>query len=177
MKLLQWSLQLLVSLLFLIFSKICHGHLHLFIPLLKKAVIKRQEDKLPERKWRKCWKIAEMKEFKETPKGPNLYKLRGRKISVKLTREDEETYVENVRTLTQIKTEAFLMMGQITNQGVLRNYYYQPSHYQLSNFGSPIICKSNSLKNPNLGESSNISERHSQSNRNIAQMEEERTHY
>ena len=35
--------------------------IHLFIHLLKKAVIKRQEEKLLVRKWRKCWKIAVIK--------------------------------------------------------------------------------------------------------------------
>ena len=43
------------------------------------------------KKWRKCWKIAEIKEFKKTSKSPNQYKFRRRKISAKLTRESEET--------------------------------------------------------------------------------------
>ena len=68
---------------------------------------------------------------------------------------------ENVRTLMQTMTQAFLMIGQIMNQGVPRNP--PPSHYQPSNFDSPITsnfsCKSNSQRNPNLRESSNISER------------------
>ena len=43
---------------------------------------------------------------------------------------------ENVDTLKQTMTQAFLMIGQIMNQGVPHNP--QPSHYQPSNFGSPI---------------------------------------
>ena len=59
MKLLLCSVQLLVLLLvqllvLLLFSKICHRHLHLLNHLLVKAVINHKEDKLLERKWRKC---------------------------------------------------------------------------------------------------------------------------
>ena len=71
------------------------------------------------------------------------------------------------------------MMGQITNQGVLRNP--PSSHYQPLNFGSPITwsfsCDSNFQRNPNLGESSNISDSHSQNNGSIVKMGEEKTYY
>ena len=53
-----------------------------------------------------------------------------------------ESLQENVLTLMQTMTQAFLMMGQIMSQVVPRNYHYQPSHYQLSNFGSPISYES-----------------------------------
>ena len=71
-----------------------------------------------------------------------------------LFQESTQSLQENVRTLTQTITQAFLMKGQIMNQGVPRNP--PPSHYQPSNFGSPI------------------SERHSQNKGNIAQMGEEK---
>ena len=45
-----------------------------------------------------------------------------------LFRESIQSLQENVRPLTQTKTEAFLMMGQITNQGVAPNP--PPSDYQ-----------------------------------------------
>ena len=95
-KLLLWSVQLLLLLLvqFLVlrlFGKICHQHLHPLNHLLVKVVIKRREDKLLERKWRKCWTIAEIKKnSKRSPKDPNQYKFRGRKNSAKFTKEDRE---------------------------------------------------------------------------------------
>ena len=53
---------------------------------------------------------------------------------------------ENVHTLTQTMTQAFLMIGQIMNQVVPCNP--PPSYYQPANFGSPITssfsCESNS---------------------------------
>ena len=55
-----------------------------------------------------------------------------------LFRESMQSLQENVRTLTQTMTQASLMMGQIMSQVVPCNYHYQPSRYQLSNFGSPI---------------------------------------
>ena len=70
-----------------------------------------------------------------------------------LFRESMQSLQENVRTLTETMTQAFLMMRQIRNQGVPRNP--PPSYYQPSNFGSPITssfsCESNSQRNPNLG--------------------------
>ena len=70
-----------------------------------------------------------------------------------LFRESMQSLQENVRTLTQTITQAFLMMGQIMNQGVPRNP--PPSRYQPSNFGFPITssfsCECNSQRNPNLG--------------------------
>ena len=53
-----------------------------------------------------------------------------------------ESLQENVLTLMQTMTQAFLMMGQIMSQVVPRNYHYQPSRYQLLNFGSPISYES-----------------------------------
>ena len=50
--------------------------------------------------------------------------------------ESMQSSQENVDTLKQTMTQAFLMIGQIMNQGVPHNP--QPSHYQPSNFGSPI---------------------------------------
>ena len=86
---------------------------------------------------------------------------------------------ESVDTSMQTMTQTFLMIGQIMNQGVPHNP--QPSHYQPSNFGSPITssfsCESNSQMNPNLGESLNISERHSQNNGSIAKMGKKKTYY
>ena len=52
---------------------------------------------------------------------------------------------ENVHTLTQTMTQAFLMMRQIMNQDVPRNP--PPSHYQPSNFGSPITSSFSSESN------------------------------
>ena len=82
MKVLLLSVQLLVSLLLLLFNKIYHRHLLHFNDLLVKAVI-----------------------------SGNQYKFRGRKISEQLTREDGETkqpfresmksLQKNVRTLTR----------------------------------------------------------------------------
>ena len=64
------------------------------------------------------------------------------------------------------------MMGQIMNQGVAP----PPSRYQPSNFGfrtnSSFSCESNSQRNPNFGEPSNISERHTQNNGSITKMGE-----
>ena len=78
----------------------------------------------------------------------------------------------NLRILTQTVTQEFLMMEQIMNQGVPRNPPL--SHYQPSNFASPVTssfsCKSNSQRNHNLGESSNIFDRYSQNNGSIAKM-------
>ena len=63
-----------------------------------------------------------------------------------LSRESMQSLQENIRILTQTMTQVFLMMGQIMNQGVPRNP--PPSHYQPSNFRSPITssfsCESNS---------------------------------
>ena len=93
--------------------------------------------------------------------------------------ESMQSLQEDVRTLTQTMIQAFLMMGQIMNQGVPRNP--PPSHYQPSNCVSPITSsfssESNSQRNPNLGESPNISERHSQNNGSIAKMGEEERYY
>ena len=57
-KLVLWSVQLVISLLLVLLNKVCHPHPDLFNHLLVKAVIKRQDDKLFDRKWKKCWKIA-----------------------------------------------------------------------------------------------------------------------
>ena len=89
-KLLVCSVQLLVLLLvqllvLLLFIKICHRHLHLLNHLLVKAVIKRQEDKLLERKWRKCWKIAEIKEFKE-------FSQRSKPVQIQRKKNFSKTY-------------------------------------------------------------------------------------
>ena len=63
-----------------------------------------------------------------------------------LSRESMQSLQENVRTLTQTMTHAFLMVGQIMNQGVPCNPL--PSHYQPLNFASSITssfsCESNS---------------------------------
>ena len=68
-------------------------------------------------------------------------------------------------------------MGQIMNQGMRLNP--PSSHYQPSNFDPPITssfsCENNSQRNPNLGESSNISERHYQNSGSIVQMGDEKT--
>ena len=89
-----------------------------------------------------------------------------------LFRESISSVQNNVGTLTQTMRQAFLMMEQIMNEGVLRSI--PPCHYQPSNFGTPITlllsCESNSQRNLNLGESSNISERHVPKNSSIAQM-------
>ena len=82
------SVQLLVVLLvqvlvLLRFSKICHGHLHLFNHHLVKAVIKRQDGKLLERKWRKCWKIAEIKKLKEKSQRLKPVQIQSKKIFIK----------------------------------------------------------------------------------------------
>ena len=62
----------LVSLLLLLFSKICHQNLCLFNHVLVKAGIQLQEDKRLERKQRKYWKIAEKKHSKKTPKSVKI---------------------------------------------------------------------------------------------------------
>ena len=192
MKLLRWSLRLLVLLLvqilvLLLLSKICNRHLQLCNHLLVKAVIKRQEDKPLQRKWRKCWK-TQYKNSKKASKGSKQCKFRRKfqkNLLDRMERHDNlfgesmQSLQENVHTLTQTMTLGFLMLGQIMNQGVPHNP--PPSHYQPSNFGSPITssfsCKSNSKSNLNLGESSNISGRHSQNNGNIAKTGEEKTYY
>ena len=70
-----------------------------------------------------------------------------------LFRESMQSLPENVRNLTQTMTQAFLMMGQIMNEGVPRNP--PRSHYQPPNFGSLITssfsCEINSQSNLNLG--------------------------
>ena len=60
-----WSVQLLVSLLLVLYNKSCHSHPHLQKHFLMKTLIKYQVYKSAEKKWRKCWKIAEIKELKE----------------------------------------------------------------------------------------------------------------
>ena len=122
-----------------------------------KAVIKRQEDKLLERNWSKCWKIAEIKESKEfSQRSKPVQILEKEKFQQNLlermerqdnlSRESMQSLQESVRNLTQTMTQVFLMMGQIMNQGVPCNP--PPSHYQPSNFRSPITssfsCESNS---------------------------------
>ena len=96
-----------------------------------------------------------------------------------LFRESMQSLQKNVRTLTQTVTQAFLMMGQIMNQGMPHNP--PPFHYQPSNFGTPITssfsCESNSQRNPNFGESLNIFERQSQNNGSTAKIREEKTYY
>ena len=59
-------------------------------PFLVKAVIKRHEDKLFERKWKKCWKIQEIKEFNDNCQRRKPVQIQ-KKISAKLTREHGET--------------------------------------------------------------------------------------
>ena len=173
----QLLVLLLVQLLvLLLFSKIYHRHLHLFNHLLVKAVIKRQEDKLLERKWRKCLKIAEIKKVKENSQRPKPVQIQ-RKNNFSKTFTSMQNLQENVHNLTQTMTQEFL--GQMMNQGVPRNP--PPSHYQPSNFGSPVTssfsCESNSQRNPNLGESSNISERHNQNNSSICANGRGKTYY
>ena len=130
----QLLVLLLVQLLvLLLFSKIYHRHLHLFNHLLVKAVIKRQEDKLLERKWRKCLKIAEIKKVKENSQRPKPVQIQ-RKNNFSKTYTSMQNLQENVHNLTQTMTQEFL--GQMMNQGVPRNP--PPSHYQPSNFGSPV---------------------------------------
>lgn len=51
-----------------------------------------------------------------------------------LFRESMQSLQENAGTFTQTMTQAFLMMEQITIQGVARNA--PPSHNQPSNFAS-----------------------------------------
>ena len=85
-----------------------------------------------------------------------------------LFRESMQGLQENVRTLPKIM-----------NQGVHCNP--PPSHYQASNFGSVITfsfsCESKSQRNPNLGESSNISERQVKSMVALRKWERKKTYY
>ena len=86
-----------------------------------KAVIKLQEDKLLERKWRKCWEIAEIKEFKENSQRPKPVQIQRKKISAELTREDGVTvqpfsrkYANFTRERTYLNAnydKSILMMG------------------------------------------------------------------
>lgn len=71
-----------------LFNKIYYPHLHLFNHFLLKLVIKRHKDKLFERK--KCCKIADITEFIENSQRHKLVQIRRKKISAKLSREDEE---------------------------------------------------------------------------------------
>ena len=59
-------------------------------PFLVKTVIKRHEDKLFERKWKKYWKIEEIKEFNDNCQRRKPVQIQ-KKISAKLTREHGET--------------------------------------------------------------------------------------
>ena len=105
-KLLLWSVQLLLLLLvqFLVlrlFSKICHQHLHPLNHLLVKVIIKLQEDKLLDRKWRKCWTIAEIKKkIKEISQRPQPVQIQGKKNFSKIyqrRQRDKITFFEKVR--------------------------------------------------------------------------------
>ena len=107
--------------------------------------------------------------------------IKRKKISAKLTKEGGN-FAKFTRERTYFNSDystSILMMGQIMNQVMPCNK--EPSHNQLSYFGSRIIssfrCGNNSQRNPNLEESSNISERHSQNINSIAQMGEEKTYH
>ena len=127
MTLLLWSVQHLVSLLLLLFKKIFHRHLHLFNHVLVKTAIKRQEDKVLERKWGKCWEIVKIKEFKGNFQRPKLVQIQRKKNFSK-------TYQRGLRDGKTFFEKVCKIYTSIFNEGA--NNESLTSHYQPSTFGS-----------------------------------------